>query len=235
MKDTAKIMLESEFGFSTEIYSENKLYDVHFYVFNTKGEDGGELIGYEQLVFDGYIPPTLQNGNTVPQSISIRAKTGEAYIYAVANINNGANYSLTEGNSNLLNVTQGATIDKTTLLPIEYTEGEGDETKDLKKLVENPSSFDSDLIKQTNEKLELMNKEIIAYLVKISSAQVTFEEEKIKVKVDGQLAAPMVYLEINNDSVYVFDVLKYKQEMGEILGNPKSYSFVYKFNKFTNS
>lgn len=116
--------------------AENKLYDVHFYVFNTKGEDGGELIGYEKLVFDGYIPPTLQNGNTVPQSISIRAKTGEAYIYAVANINNGANYSLTKGNSNLLNVAKGATIDKTTLLPIEYTEGEGDEKKDLKKLVE---------------------------------------------------------------------------------------------------
>ena len=34
-------------------------------------------------------------------------------------------------------------------------------------------------VKETNEKLELMNKEIIAYLVKISSAQVTFEEEKI--------------------------------------------------------
>lgn len=116
--------------------TENKLYDVHFYVFNTKGNDGGELIGYEKLVFDGYIPPTLQNGNTVPQSISIRAKTGEVYIYAVANINNGANYSLTEGNSNLLNVTQGATINNTTFQPIEYTEGEGTETKDLKQLVE---------------------------------------------------------------------------------------------------
>lgn len=33
-------------------------------------------------------------------------------------------------------------------------------------------------VKETNIKLELMNKEIIAYLVKISSAQVTFEDEK---------------------------------------------------------
>ena len=34
-------------------------------------------------------------------------------------------------------------------------------------------------VKETNEKLDLMNKEIIAYLVKISSAQVTFNEEKM--------------------------------------------------------
>ena len=41
------------------------------------------------------------------------------------------------------------------------------------------SDDNTTLVKETNEKLELMNKEIIAYLVKISSAQVTFEEEKI--------------------------------------------------------
>ena len=46
--------------------------------------------------------------------------------------------------------------------------------------------------------------------------KVTFEEGKIKVKVDGQLAAPMIYLEINNDSVYVFDVLKYTVKDGKL-------------------
>lgn len=40
---------------------------------------------------------------------------------------------------------------------------------------ENNTSY----VKETNNKLELMNKEIIAYLVKISSAQVTFNEEQM--------------------------------------------------------
>ena len=43
----------------------------------------------------------------------------------------------------------------------------------------NKSEENTARVKETNEKLELMNKEIIAYLVKISSAQVTFSEEKM--------------------------------------------------------
>ena len=41
------------------------------------------------------------------------------------------------------------------------------------------SDDNTTLVKQTNEKLELMNKEIIYYLVNISSAQVTYQDEKI--------------------------------------------------------
>lgn len=41
------------------------------------------------------------------------------------------------------------------------------------------SEKNTSYVKETNDKLELMNKEIIAYLVKISSAQVTFNEEKM--------------------------------------------------------
>ena len=41
------------------------------------------------------------------------------------------------------------------------------------------STGNTTLVKDTNHKLELMNKEIIAYLVKISNAQVTFNEEKM--------------------------------------------------------
>ena len=41
------------------------------------------------------------------------------------------------------------------------------------------SEENTPLIKQTNEKLELMNKEIISYLVNISSGKVTLSEEKI--------------------------------------------------------
>ena len=41
------------------------------------------------------------------------------------------------------------------------------------------SEANTPIVKSTNEKLELMNKEVIAYLVKISSAQVTYNEEKM--------------------------------------------------------
>ena len=41
------------------------------------------------------------------------------------------------------------------------------------------SEENTPVIKETNEKLELMNKEIISYLVNISSAQVTYNEEKM--------------------------------------------------------
>ena len=87
---------------------ENKLYDLHFYVFN----ENGKLTGYEQL-----------GGNIVspgPENVSIRTKTGKSYIYAVANINSGSTYSLSQVNKELLNVTSGATttMDNADLEPI---------------------------------------------------------------------------------------------------------------------
>ena len=76
---------------------ENKLYDLHFYVFN----ENGKLTGYEQLGGNIESPG--------PENVSIRTKTGKSYIYAVANINSGSTYSLSQGNKELLNVTSGAT------------------------------------------------------------------------------------------------------------------------------
>ena len=69
---------------------ENKLYDLHIYVFEPPRvvngiQTGGKLIGYEQLDFgdDGMIH--LNEPNTY--SVNVRTKTGTSYIYAVANIN----------------------------------------------------------------------------------------------------------------------------------------------------
>ena len=95
---------------------ENKLYDLHFYVFNQQGK----LTGYEQRVHDkGFIIPaddkgnilTDQDGNTMLQNITIRTKTGISTIYALANINQGDTYYLENGIKARLKVTDQATND----------------------------------------------------------------------------------------------------------------------------
>ena len=87
---------------------ENKLYDLHIYVFEPPRvvngiQTGGTLIGYEQLDFgdDGMIH--LNEPNTY--SVNVRTKTGEAYIYALANINQDETYYLDDNTLELLNVT----------------------------------------------------------------------------------------------------------------------------------
>ena len=71
-------------------------------------------------------------------------------------------------------------------------------------------------VKETNEKLELMNKEIIAYLVKISSAQVTFEEEKIISSFHHNLNDIMRIGEIaDNITKYTNGVIKDSLEFSE--------------------
>lgn len=80
---------------------ENKLYDLHFYVFNASGE----LTGYEKLV--------SESGDiTSPGSVNvtIRTQTGTSYIYAVANINRGDTYNLSDNDKTLLNVTSFTTV-----------------------------------------------------------------------------------------------------------------------------
>ena len=88
--------------------ADEKLYDLHFYVFN----EAGKLTGYEKLVSgNGEIasPNNGGEGNGFP--INIRTKTGNSYVYAVANINKSINYTLDKADSLLLNVTQNATAD----------------------------------------------------------------------------------------------------------------------------
>lgn len=79
---------------------ENKLYDLHFYVFNAEGK----LTGYEKLVSETGDIPTPG-----PEKVNIRTKTGESYIYAVANINMSITYFLSVEDKALLNVTPDAT------------------------------------------------------------------------------------------------------------------------------
>lgn len=81
--------------------AEKKLYDLHFYVFDTSEQ--GKLIGYEMLKSDeGNIPTTIGD-------VRMRTKTGSAYIYAVANINKGSTYRLSDDDNDLLNVTDSIT------------------------------------------------------------------------------------------------------------------------------
>ena len=90
---------------------ENKLYDLHIYVFEpirvVNGvETGGKLIGYEKIV-------SASGDIKTPgvQDIQIRTKTGASYIFALANINQGDTYYL--DNIDLLNL--GIDKDKSTL------------------------------------------------------------------------------------------------------------------------
>ena len=85
---------------------ENKLYDLHIYVFNSSGK----LTGYEKLVDnDGAI------ASPGPVKINVRTKTGTSYIYALANINSGSTYKLDLSDADIrkLNVTDYATNTKT--------------------------------------------------------------------------------------------------------------------------
>ena len=80
--------------------ADEMLYDLHFYVFNVQGE----LTGYEKI--------ESSNGDiTSPgaTNVTIRTKTGQSYIYAVANINHGSTYFLSDTDKNLLNVTAEST------------------------------------------------------------------------------------------------------------------------------
>lgn len=71
-------------------------------------------------------------------------------------------------------------------------------------------------VKDTNSKLELMNKEVIAYLVKISSAQVTYNEEKMISSFHHNLNDIMRIGEIaDNITKYTNGVLKDNLEFSE--------------------
>lgn len=84
---------------------ENMLYDLHIYVFNANGD----LTGYEKLESG-----TGAITSPGPVNVTVRAKTGTSYIYAVANINRGSFYKLSTEDNNLLNVTTYTTDNKKT-------------------------------------------------------------------------------------------------------------------------
>ena len=98
---------------------ENKLYDLHFYVFNAQEE----LTGYEKLVSatgDITSPWLDTNNDKIAEGIpvTIRTKTGASYIYALANIQQEDTYYLekkknadeTVSDYDLLNVYNDATL-----------------------------------------------------------------------------------------------------------------------------
>ena len=77
---------------------EQKIYDLHFYVFDAKGS----LTGYKKLLSDSENIPSSG-------SVSIRTKSGESYIYAIANINKSSTYYLEPNDLALLNIDEGNT------------------------------------------------------------------------------------------------------------------------------
>ena len=103
---------------------ENKLYDLHFYVFNEKGD----LTGYKVL--------TSADGSLVtpgPQEVQITAMTGKSYIYAVANINKSTTYYLEQGEKDLLNVADvpSSSLKRDDLLSIKFKRRFGTEGSEL--------------------------------------------------------------------------------------------------------
>lgn len=80
--------------------ADEMLYDLHFYVFDAQGK----LTGYEKME-----SATGEITSPGPENVTIRTKTGQSYIYAVANINNGSTYILNDSDKNLLNVTAAST------------------------------------------------------------------------------------------------------------------------------
>ena len=90
---------------------ENKLYDLHFYVFN---ESTGELTGYEKITVDdanAIVSPTAK--------VEIRTKTGSSLIYAVANICEGDTYYLNDDDTE--NVSDKDKLDLCATSTLTYT------------------------------------------------------------------------------------------------------------------
>ena len=114
---------------------EKKLYDLHFYIFN----EDGNLTGYEKVL------PTndndvIEEAHTTEQ-VTIRAKSGTSYIYAVANINESTTYYLDASDLALLNINEGnsdeeyrinienSQLTKEKFLSIQFNRMHGDENK----------------------------------------------------------------------------------------------------------
>ena len=83
--------------------AEKKLYDLHFYVF----DKAGNLTGYEEVLPMGDNDVIEEAPAT--ETVSIRAKSGESYIYAVANINESTTYYLEQEDLDLLSIDKGTT------------------------------------------------------------------------------------------------------------------------------
>ena len=87
---------------STATTPEKKLYDLHFYVFDVNGN----LTGYKKVMPTGDNDVIEEAGKT--ERVSIRAKSGESYIYGIANINSSTTYYLDANDSALLNINEGS-------------------------------------------------------------------------------------------------------------------------------
>lgn len=80
---------------------EKRLYDLHFYVFDVNGN----LTGYKEVLPTGENDLIEEADNS--ERVSIRAKSGESYIYGVANINSSTTYYLNAADLALLNIDEG--------------------------------------------------------------------------------------------------------------------------------
>ena len=114
-------------------FPEKKLYDLHFYVFDVNGK----LTGYKKVM-------PIDDNDVIEEAaqtekVSIRAKSGESYIYAVANINRSTTYYLDKTDLDLLNINEGnsdeeyrinieeSTLTRNKLLSINFKRVYGDE------------------------------------------------------------------------------------------------------------
>lgn len=114
---------------------EKTLYDLHFYVFDAKGN----LSGYTEVLPVGDNDVIEESSNT--ESVSIRTKTGTSYLYAVANINASTTYYLDESDMAMLHIDKGnseeeyrtsienSTLTRDKFLNIRFKRLYGDENK----------------------------------------------------------------------------------------------------------
>ena len=115
---------DKEVNNSRATEAENKLYDLHFYVFNK----AGDLTGYTKMESaDGALT------SPGPASVTIEAMTGESYIYSVANINKSTTYYLSNDDKQLLNVMDVAssTLTRDAFLNIQFQRMHGTEGSEL--------------------------------------------------------------------------------------------------------
>ena len=101
---------------------ENRLNDLRFYVFN----EAGKLIGYKKLEATEEAPIPSPG----PETVSIKVKTGKAYIYALANLNSKIYYLDDEDKTKLTEIDEadvsGSSLTRDEFLAIDFKRQCGD-------------------------------------------------------------------------------------------------------------
>ena len=149
---------------------ENKLYDLHFYVFN---ESTGELTGYEKITVDdanAIVSPTAK--------VEIRTKTGKSLIYAVANICEGDTYYLYDDDTE--NVSDKDKLDLCATSTLTYTTKVNQNTEETEDwYVINPNVDVAEIVESAKRNLDLVDFNNIKFYRYLSGAGQNFSPKPL--------------------------------------------------------